>query len=779
MIIFAKADGTVIDVITTPVYQGSNISGSIYFVAPLPPLNAVTVAFKLPNGINTQNYRMTSVSELDGVTDKFGKEYNVWEWQDKNAEVTTYAGVCVAQFGIYLPNGQLLTTSRTSFEVQAGVLDEPPETPSEDVYALILRYLAQLEARTQNVPYLVRSIQKVAGNAFSYTDNSGGVSEPVVIQLGEDAPIPVNTGSKVTIPKYLPGSTTEYAWQEQQDNGNVVGYTYTVMSGMHGQIRDGATANDLWVSLDTSENEDFLGTYARYTVNISGDITIYANEPVAMTVRVWNGKSIVDKTARTLIANETTRAENAEKNLQSQIDHIEQSGVDLTAREQIADETARAKAEETAIQASITAEIQRAQETEQSLQTAVSNNAADIEDLQATVEHIQESGVISVNGQTGDVIIPTTYDLEIKTQAEFETFYAMLDAGACTAESVLLFGDNGAFIRNDGKGLKLPATLYRLDGINNATIEVTQFVYNAEANKAAVWYETLSVDNNHSISNITVKCEGSTNITNGGMDAYGFCNCTNLTNCISTAFGKGYLFSFPPKIAYGCGFYNCVQLINCAGTGVGVRAKVSLTASGGGYGFSKCSYCANCKNGETESSDETFDLDCTYVSVTTTEFSGLALETDKPRGTIYSSMESTSPAELFGGTWAPMEVSAGPPQRIYVSDAANVPQGQYMDLCSYTIPTNTIAYISGYTSLTTSESGVMNLCSLTGPDIDYNVRTDGNNGGGCSVSIVVETTNQQKLITLRTYGYKAYRVQGRMNILLIPKGTGYKWQRTT
>ena len=637
--------------------------------------------------------------------------------------------------------------------------------------------LNRLMNRTQNVPNLVASIQKVAGNAFSYTDNSGGVSEPIVMQSGEDAPIPVNTGSKVAIPKYLPDSTTEYAWQEQQDNGDIVGYTYTVMSGMHGQMRDGATANDLWISFGTSENEDFLGTYTRYTVNISGDITIYANEPVAMTVRVWNGKSIVDKTARTLIADETTRAENAEKNLQSQIDHIEQSGVDLMAREQIADETARAKAEETAIQASITAEIQRAQETEQSLQTSVNNNAADIEDLQATVEHIQESGVISVNGQTGDVIIPTTYDLEIKTQAEFETFYAMLDAGTCTAESVLLFGNNGAFTRKDGKGLKLPATLYRLDGINNATIEVIQFNYNETTNEAAVWYETLPVDGKHSISNITVTCEGRTNATSNGMNAYGFCNCVNLTNCSSIAIGHYYNAQFPNgTLANGYGFYNCAQLSNCVGTGIGGGKQLIL--SGKGYGFGKCSYCANCKSGEMASTSGTFSFDCTYVSVTTTEFSGLALETDKPIGTIYSSMDSTSPTELFGGTWAPMEVSAGPPQRIYVSDAANVPQGQYMDLCSYTIPTNTIAYISGYTSLTTSESGVMNLCSLTGPDIDYSVRTDGNNGGGCSVSIVVETTNQQKLITLKTYGYKAYRVQGRMNILLIPKGAGYKWQRT-
>ena len=88
MIVFVKADGAVINVMPSQVYQGSNLSGSIYFVAPFSRRNAVTISFKLPNGINTLSYDMTGVSELEGITDKFGKEYSVWEWQNKNAEVT-------------------------------------------------------------------------------------------------------------------------------------------------------------------------------------------------------------------------------------------------------------------------------------------------------------------------------------------------------------------------------------------------------------------------------------------------------------------------------------------------------------------------------------------------------------------------------------------------------------------------------------------------------------------------------------------------------------------
>lgn len=352
MIIFAKADGTVIDVITTPVYQGSNVSGSIYFVAPLPPLNAVTVAFKLPNGINTQSYRMTNVSELEGVTDKLGKEYSVWEWQDKNAEVTQYAGVCLAQFSIYLPNGQLLTTSRTSFEVEAGVLAELPPEPAPDVYDLILRYLAQLDDRTQNVPNLVASIQKVedVDNAFTYTDNSGVTSAPIVLGAGGETPTLSNNASAITVP--------ETAWVPQYEGVNITGYTYVITAALHGQMRDGATAADLWVSFD--EGAENLGAYSRYTADASGNITVYVNEPVAMTVRVWNGKGGYDGVAREEI-----------QNLQSQVDEIEQSGVDKTAREAIAAETARAEAAEEALHNEIVAETTRAQEAENNLQVAI------------------------------------------------------------------------------------------------------------------------------------------------------------------------------------------------------------------------------------------------------------------------------------------------------------------------------------------------------------------------------------------------------------------------
>ena len=68
------------------------------------------------------------------------------------------------------------------------------------------------------------------------------------------------------------------------------------------------------------------------------------------------------------------------------------------------------------------------------------------------------------------------------------------------------------------------------------------------------------------------------NITNSNNASYGFCNCTNLTNCTGTGASTG--------TDYGYGFAFCTNLINCTGNGTG--------GSGGGGGFSSCTNLTNC-----------------------------------------------------------------------------------------------------------------------------------------------------------------------------------------
>ena len=59
MIFFVANDGTVINSVPSPVYQGSANANNIYLIAPFAENLQATVAFKLPNGVWTNRYSMT------------------------------------------------------------------------------------------------------------------------------------------------------------------------------------------------------------------------------------------------------------------------------------------------------------------------------------------------------------------------------------------------------------------------------------------------------------------------------------------------------------------------------------------------------------------------------------------------------------------------------------------------------------------------------------------------------------------------------------------------
>ena len=146
MIIFAQADGTVQSVLPSPVYQGSSLEGSLYFVAPFPETNAVEVAFVRANGDVIGKYGLTRVtSGLPDVLDKLGTEYNVWEWQASNADVTAYAGEVAMQFRVIYA-GQTLATASTVFTVQEGVIPQPVE-PSADQWDTLIELYSRLNAK--------------------------------------------------------------------------------------------------------------------------------------------------------------------------------------------------------------------------------------------------------------------------------------------------------------------------------------------------------------------------------------------------------------------------------------------------------------------------------------------------------------------------------------------------------------------------------------------------------------------------------------------------------
>ena len=144
MIVFIKADGTPFEVVSSPVYQGSQLSGSLYLVAPYPATNAVTVNFTLPNGDLTEAYPLTPINVIEGVETEKLEGYSIWEWQANNKNITEYAGKVTAQLSVLYPDGQVQTTASVDFTVLRGSVPLPPTEPTENQWDELIRLYGQI-----------------------------------------------------------------------------------------------------------------------------------------------------------------------------------------------------------------------------------------------------------------------------------------------------------------------------------------------------------------------------------------------------------------------------------------------------------------------------------------------------------------------------------------------------------------------------------------------------------------------------------------------------------
>jgi hypothetical protein len=143
MIIFAKADGTVVDTKPTPFYQGSSLKGSIYLVAPFPNTNGVTIQFQLPNGNITKAYPMTPTGEVEGVM-LDGYEVSAWTWDVKNAMVTAIPGVVTATIKVIDTDDNVISIV-SSFSIIKGTPNAlDPSTPSADEWQAIISALGSI-----------------------------------------------------------------------------------------------------------------------------------------------------------------------------------------------------------------------------------------------------------------------------------------------------------------------------------------------------------------------------------------------------------------------------------------------------------------------------------------------------------------------------------------------------------------------------------------------------------------------------------------------------------
>lgn len=169
------------------------------------------------------------------------------------------------------------------------------------------------------------------------------------------------------------------------------------------------------------------------------------------------------------------------------------------------------------------------------------------------------------------------YSLYIKNKFDFALFVMQCNNGTLPENitSVLFDGSEGVFSYSE-QGIKLPATLKQIQGINNAEIYIGDFQYDGFNNKAALWYEQKVVTHDYCIRDIEVRCFSK---AGSNSDANAFYNCGNIYNCTAYAYSEE---------ATGRGFYYCNNIIGCRANANGPVNR---------FGYVSCEYCSNCRGG--------------------------------------------------------------------------------------------------------------------------------------------------------------------------------------
>ena len=601
MVIFLNLDGSCQKITPEHIYQGSNNVTDITVVAPFSPDTAMGIGFILPNGRYWTNDDGVRYMPMEFAEQSVNQNVSAWHFALPDS-VTAVMGDLYIAF-----NAVTITGNTTSYmckvQIEESVLPNDAPPPDMSVYDYLKMYLARLDGRTKYVPNLVARIQKVKGsnNAFTYTDNSGVVSDEIILGDPYAAPIPVNAASAIKIPGK--------AWQPTyaEDNTTVTGYTYLLTSAMHGQMRDGATAKDLWVSFDEAVTGGLKGATGDYTVNESGDITITVNQPVAMTVRVWNGKGLVDKVARDDIAAETQRAEQAEQairtdmnaadsNLQEQINELVNTGIDTVARAAIA-ETERAESAESELQQ----DLNTAQEQ---LQGQINTIDSYIPSSTTTENQLADKAFVnsSINNMAAFYITSNAAGAAFSTQASLLNattyYYGGQPRTPTQNDYAIVLADESQPKNVDGK---YPTTRYSYQGsewsfqyvVNNTPLTQDQ----VNAINSGITKEIVTQITEGSVTGVKGSTEttyrtGNVNLTpenigalptsggtvTGNLTVAGNTTVTNPSINASSNYEALHIYGFaPPNVAgqksdinfYGNGGLSKIGTISCAGTSTG------------------------------------------------------------------------------------------------------------------------------------------------------------------------------------------------------------------
>lgn len=147
MLYIANAEGRIVRAFSAQtVFQNSNLANEVILLAPFPNAQA-TVAFNLPNGINTEPILAEKMAgtELENVLNEHGTNFGAWQVLLPQL-VTAIAGQVTVQFTLYLGNATL-GMQPLYLNVEKGVPIELPPEPLANIYEQILQEISNLTAQ--------------------------------------------------------------------------------------------------------------------------------------------------------------------------------------------------------------------------------------------------------------------------------------------------------------------------------------------------------------------------------------------------------------------------------------------------------------------------------------------------------------------------------------------------------------------------------------------------------------------------------------------------------
>lgn len=143
MIFIFNANGDLLNSVLENVYQGSNGANKVYFLAPFPESDCVTVQYQLPDGKVTGETLLTLSNVIPQVKTEDGTAYKVWI-TTLNKVVTALSGDLTAQFNV-ISATQVVSTMSVTFPILKGVAPKLPlDTSNEETIQTILAMVNEL-----------------------------------------------------------------------------------------------------------------------------------------------------------------------------------------------------------------------------------------------------------------------------------------------------------------------------------------------------------------------------------------------------------------------------------------------------------------------------------------------------------------------------------------------------------------------------------------------------------------------------------------------------------